>query len=315
MKGCNGMDDKLRYFCTVAHYENMTRAAEELHITQPALSSAMARLEKEIGAPLFVRTKNGLRLSEAGKLCLPYAQIITRGYTSMMSAMEVYLTQSQVLRIGSGMQHVASIVNDYMHDYPESLVYMVQYFDYHAIKQALLNREVDIVLCAPPIYGPGIKTHVICKEGLGLVMSTSNPLAKREQLDLQDLNEQRIIVQPQDFPIRVALEELLKKNNISLHYSMQAENSAIMDMFRSGLLNNWVVFYPSYRATCLVRDIPGLAFVPIAIPDFSREIAASCLSDTHLPRKVHHFLQYTLNFYKTTFSAYAYLNSEDASME
>ena len=298
------MDDKLKYFAQIAQYENMTRAAEELHISQPALSSAMVRLEKEIGTSLFVRNRGGIKLSEAGKICLPYAQTITSSYNSMLSAVETFLTQSQMLRIGSGMQHVATIVNDYMQDNAGSLVSMVQYFDYHAIKQALLSREVDIVLCSPPVIGTGITTQEIFKEGIGIVMSTSNPLAERKGLTLQDLTGQRIIIQPQDFPIRVALEELFSKNGIHPHYSMQAENSAIIDMFRTGMLGDWIVFYPIFRATRLVSDLPGLTYVPITTPDFYRTISASYLSDSQHSKQIGQFFRYAQNFYQTKFLPY-----------
>ena len=298
------MDDKLRYFCTIAKYENMSRAADEMHISQPALSSAMVRLEKEIGTALFIRHKGGIRLSEAGKICLPYAQTITSSYNSMLSAVETFLNQAQMLRIGSGMQHVATIVNDYMHDHPGSLVSMVQYFDFHAIKEALLNREVEIVLCSPPVTGPGITTRLLCREGFGIVMSISNPLAVREGLTLQDLDGQRIIIQPLDFPVRVALEELLSKNSIHLHYSMQAENSAIIDMFRTGMLGDWIVFYPTYRASRLVSELPGLTFVPVITPNFYREIAASYLTDSRPSRQDAEFFKYAQTFYQTVYPQY-----------
>ena len=53
----------MQYFQAVCRYENFTRAAEELHISQPAMSAAMKDLEKECGVPLFVRDKNSLRVT------------------------------------------------------------------------------------------------------------------------------------------------------------------------------------------------------------------------------------------------------------
>lgn len=56
----------LQYFCAIARYGNMTRAAETLHISQPALSKMLHQLEQEVGQPLFHRLPSGLQLTESG---------------------------------------------------------------------------------------------------------------------------------------------------------------------------------------------------------------------------------------------------------
>ena len=59
---------QLRYFCMVAKYQNMTKAAAELMISQPALSKTISALEKEIGTPLFERRSRSIYLNRAGEL-------------------------------------------------------------------------------------------------------------------------------------------------------------------------------------------------------------------------------------------------------
>ncbi|MDO4581079.1 MAG: LysR family transcriptional regulator [Bacillota bacterium] len=59
---------QLKYFCTAARHENMTRAARELWISQPSLSKTISRLEAELGMSLFERSGNNIRLSEAGRV-------------------------------------------------------------------------------------------------------------------------------------------------------------------------------------------------------------------------------------------------------
>ena len=61
---------QLRYFLTVARLEHMTRAAEELHITQPSLSITISRLEESLGVPLFDRYRRQIKLNEFGKAFL-----------------------------------------------------------------------------------------------------------------------------------------------------------------------------------------------------------------------------------------------------
>ena len=69
--------DQLRQFLTVAQCGNVTRAAAELYISQPALSISISKLEDEIGKPLFLRNNRKLVLTASGEVLLDYAQRIT----------------------------------------------------------------------------------------------------------------------------------------------------------------------------------------------------------------------------------------------
>ena len=65
---------QLDAFVEIARRGNVSRAAEALFLSQPALSARLKSLETELGAALFVRTKRGVRLTDAGRAFLPYAQ-------------------------------------------------------------------------------------------------------------------------------------------------------------------------------------------------------------------------------------------------
>lgn len=68
----------LRYFLTIAHEHSLTRASEVLHVTQPNLSKQMKNLEAQCGQKLLLRSNHSIRLTEAGKKLLVYAQSIVR---------------------------------------------------------------------------------------------------------------------------------------------------------------------------------------------------------------------------------------------
>src|SRR5918995_7462363 len=70
---------QLECFLAVARLGNLSRAAEEMYLTQPTLTARLKALEEELGDPLFVRTSRGMRLTEAGREFLDYAERIVGG--------------------------------------------------------------------------------------------------------------------------------------------------------------------------------------------------------------------------------------------
>ena len=71
---------QLECFLAVARLENLSRAAEEMYLTQPTLTARLKALEEEVGDSLFVRTSRGMRVTEAGREFLPYATRIVGGF-------------------------------------------------------------------------------------------------------------------------------------------------------------------------------------------------------------------------------------------
>jgi len=92
---------QVRYFLAVAAELHFTKAAERCFVTQPALSRAIQMLEEELGGPLFHREKAGIRLSELGRMMLPYLrQIAEASQTAKATAREFAGVQKTTLRLG-----------------------------------------------------------------------------------------------------------------------------------------------------------------------------------------------------------------------
>ena len=188
----------LKYFLTVARVENITRASELLHISQPALSRQLMQLEEELGAQLFVRGKRNITLTDAGRLLYRRALDI------------IYLTEKteREFRDGDKLTGVVSIGNeeaetmhfiaDCMREFNEK--YPNVTFDLYAnsadhIKERLERELLDIgILILPADISRYEYIRLPQSERWGALLSAHSPLANKEYIEPQDLIGQKIII-------------------------------------------------------------------------------------------------------------------------
>ena len=180
----------LKYFLTVVHEENITRAAEVLHIKQPVLSRQMSQLEEELGVQLFVRGKH-FKLTDAGVgLCCRAEEVIT-----LMKKIEnEFGNQSEeggIISIGnSGLADLTflySMMKRFREKYPKvqyelntnSSRYIIEHLEQGLLDFAVLPEPIDIT----KFDYIRIKT----KERFGLLVNMGHSLAEKEFIEKEDL--------------------------------------------------------------------------------------------------------------------------------
>src|SRR6266511_5032150 len=99
----------LETFVEVARYGSVTRAAETLYLSQPSVSGRLRALESELGEPLLIRTPRGVRLTDAGRELLPYAERTVRAFRDGQAA----LSELREARAGSLALGAAPAVSTY----------------------------------------------------------------------------------------------------------------------------------------------------------------------------------------------------------
>lgn len=182
----------LRYFLMVAREENITKAAELLHITQPTLSRQLMQLEEELGKKLFQRTNHSIRLTEDGMLLRRRAQEIVQ--LADKTEMEFKTGEEELsgsIVIGSGeansVQEFAEIIGRFQKKYPQ-----VQYDLYTAnaddIKERLDKGILDIGLLTEPVdIGKYNFLRLKGKEKWGILARRDSELAQKSAVRPQDL--------------------------------------------------------------------------------------------------------------------------------
>ena len=188
--------NQLEYFCTVARLEHMTRAAEELNITQPALSKVIARLEDDLGVKLFEREGKNIRLNECGQVVLRYAERVLYTLGDMRAELsEMSAGRAGIIRLGSSFpagepNWVLDRVRTFALERPDISFHIQQYASAQLF-QVLEKREIDLAISTIPLRQAGVCWKELFVERMGVILSAHHPLSARSELSMDDLREER----------------------------------------------------------------------------------------------------------------------------
>lgn len=181
----------VRYFTVVAEHGHFGRAAEALHVAQPALSRQVRRLEDLLGAPLLERTPRGSTLTEAGRTFLPHALALVRAADDAVA--ETRSTRRSRLVAGwAGDLVVTDVVRALRRAHPDAEI-TAQHVAWDQVREALLDRRVDVVVGRAPFAAEGLDLVVLGAQRRALVVPLDHPLAGKEQVRLDDFAHEPLV--------------------------------------------------------------------------------------------------------------------------
>jgi len=183
----------LRYFVAVGEEEHFGRAAERLHVVQPALTRQVRQLEDELGCALFERLKRGVRLTEAGKSFLEEARRVLSDLGHGVDRTRL-VAQGKVGRLRVGFSDTAtysgelpSILHDFRTRWPDVRLELFPSSSVVAGEQ-LRRQEVDVAFVYTlPTNLRELETHTISVERWVLALPHAHPLVKSKRVRLRDL--------------------------------------------------------------------------------------------------------------------------------
>jgi DNA-binding transcriptional LysR family regulator len=183
----------LRYFVAVGEEEHFGRAAERLHVVQPALTRQIKQLEEEIGYALFERLKRGVRLTEAGKSFLEEARRLLSDLERGIDRTRL-VAQGKVGRLRVGFADSAPLSVELLailHDFRASCpAVRLELFPSSSVEtgEQLREQEVDVgFVYILPTHFPEMKTQRINIERIVLALPQAHALVKSKRLRLKDL--------------------------------------------------------------------------------------------------------------------------------
>ncbi|BAU50008.1 LysR family transcriptional regulator [Sulfurifustis variabilis] len=230
---------QLRTFEAVARHLNYTRAAEELFLTQPAVSMQIRGLEKQLGVALFEQLGKRLYLTEAGREALHYARSIAQ----QIEDLETVLAGLKGVGGGRLRISVASTANYFM---PALLAAFSQRHSGVQASLDITNREallrqlaentVDLVVMGQPPAEMDLEAAVFRENPLVIVAPPDHPLASERRIPLERLQQEVFLVREPGSGTRIAMERFFSERGIRLTTGMEVgSNEAIKQSVEAGL--------------------------------------------------------------------------------
>lgn len=200
----------LRYFVALAEERHFTRAAQRLHIAQPALSQQIARLETELGTPLVDRTTRHVALTQAGTLLLTHARrMLAQEAAALAELDELSGLRRGHLDIGAaqamGPVDLARLLRAFHRRHPgvELTVREALSVD---LNTAVHNDELDLAFVTGNTASADIESTQLATEDLVCILATAHPLAGRQKIGLTDLREDAFVMFAGSATIRAQVE-------------------------------------------------------------------------------------------------------------
>ncbi len=242
---------QLRTFRAVAETLNFTRAAERLNLTQSAVSHQIKALEEELGEPLFIRAKRGVKLSQAGKIALEYVERILDEAETLRERISGR-EHSPVgrVRVAAATQafvHLfAPLFESFMDSHPGIDLSFRTTVTTEQTVADILNGAADVGFASLAVYSPNLQVTKLFEDELVLVVSSEHRLALKRVATVAEIQKEKLILFERGASIRRATDHFFDQLGVHPHSALESNDTYfIKRMVERGvgisLLPSWAV--------------------------------------------------------------------------
>lgn len=185
---------QLEQLLAVAEHGTLSSAAERLHISQPALSRSMQRLEAELQVTLFTRQKNKIELNENGRIAVDYARKIVEQSQDMVSRIQAFNRSQRTILVGAcapaPLWEIPPLLSDL---YPDRTI-SSEIRENDVLLQGLRDGLYQLIILPYPLEEPGITCVKYGEEHLFFSLPPAHPLSGSKALYMKDLNGETMLL-------------------------------------------------------------------------------------------------------------------------
>ena len=260
---------EIRYFLAVRRTLNFTRAAEICHVSQPALTWAIQKLEDELGGLLFCRERNNVHLTELGRMLEPHlSEMILRAGAAKDTAKRFLHLDSAQLRLGVmctiGPLRFVNFLARFRASHPGVDITLTEAMP-DRLCELLERGALDLTLMARPDgFAESLQPQLLYRERFVIACAAGHPIARRNVVRVAELDGQSWLSRI-DFEYRDMLGETCAANGARLVRGFRSDREDwILTMVAAGM---GICFLPEYSNT-----IPGVVSRPVIDPPIEREV-------------------------------------------
>lgn len=220
--------EQLQQLIAVSEYGTISSAADAMHLSQPALTRSLQRLEAELGVSLFDRKRNRVVLNGIGELAVTRARGVLDSVNEMAAELRIHEVQLSTITIGScGPAPMWDLAAELGEHYPEKTI-ATELGDNDALIEGLEQGRYRLILTERPVEKAGILCRKYNEERLCVALPPEHPLSGRSSICLAELGEESILSY-KDFGV---WQRLVDKNP-RLHYLVQSDRSTLAELVRA----------------------------------------------------------------------------------
>lgn len=218
---------QLRYFIAVVEQSSYTNAASLLHISQPSLSTAIKKLEDEIGITLMARSTRESNLTKEGVILYQEAKKLINHFDHVSDEM-VRLKQHGPLELSIGLiesskSWVPKIIKEFKEEYKDVRIKILEILSLNDVVRSLGNFDVHLAITNQYINSKEIETIPIYEEKLVAILPPMHPLVTKSSIKIIDLKGENFMVCKEGFQTREDILNAFRKSGIKPNIQFEIE--------------------------------------------------------------------------------------------
>ncbi|MDX1452748.1 MAG: LysR family transcriptional regulator [Oleiphilaceae bacterium] len=280
--------DALLAFVTIVNEKSFSRAADSLHLTQPAISKRIQNLEQRLDVKLFERLQREIRLTDAGEVLLPHAQSILHAFNNAQQAIrDMGRHVAGSLRIVAshhiGLHRLPRILEQYSRTYPQ-VDLQLNFLDSESAYELLKDNVADLAfITIPQEVREEFTSHLVWDDPMSFICAPNHPLAHLKQIRPKDLAAHNAILPSQTTLTYRVVETIFRDSGLALKANIPTNYLETMKMM-AAVGMGWSVL-----PNTMIDD--SLVVLPVSKPKVARRLGALSYHKKQLSQAALRFLE------------------------
>lgn len=286
---------QLRLFESVARHGSYTRAAEELFLTQPAVSIQIKRLENQAGLPLFEKigkkifpTTAGKAMYEASLDILNRVEDLSNSFEELKGTVKGSL---QVSVVSTAKYFIPNLLGAFLQQYPE-VEPKLKFTNRARIIERLMNNDDDFVIMGQVPEDENLEAHPFMNNIIGIIAPANHPLANKKNIPIEELVNHRFLNREIGSGTRYVFDQLLKKHDLQVEPYMELGSS---EALKQAVMAGLGITVLSLHSIELERELNKLTILDVEGFPLRRRWYAVHLKGRKLSLVARTFLEFILN--------------------